>query len=381
MDDSLLNTKLYIPPVPPELVSRPHLIERFNAGLHRKLTVISAPAGFGKTTLLTEWSHLEADDSSNRAIAWLSLDTDDNDPNRFWLYFIAALQTIQPTIGERCQSMLQSPSPPPTKSILTILINEISSLSRTVVLILDDFHVIVSQQIQEDIGFLLDHLPPQIRLIISSRMDPALPLASLRGRGQLSELRTADLRFTPDETSTFLNTVMALGLSDESVTALGDRTEGWIASLQMAAISMQGREDISDFIRDFSGTHHYIMDYLTEEVLQRQESNTRSFLLRTSILERLSGPLCDAVTARGDSQGSLDQLAASNLFLVPLDDDRRWFCGKKIDDMRWLRNFRFSLEFGHFSACDGRKGGIGRKFDNPSSVYCQKRSQGQKQYY
>lgn len=327
MDPSLLTTKLYIPPVPPELVSRTRLIERLASGTHRKLTLVSAPAGFGKTTLLSEWIHQKTDiDSNTRSpFTWLSLDRDDNDPIRFWTYFIAALQKILPSLGESCLKMLQSPNRIQIDSILTTLINEIDNKPEAPTIILDDYHLIETISIHESIDFLLEHLPPQSHLVIAGRADPPLPLARLRGHGQLNELRTSDLRFTLEETAAFFNESMALGLSEENVTMLESRTEGWIASLQMAGVSMQGRDNITDFIKDFSGTHHYIMDYLTEEVLQRQQQEIHSFLLTTSILDRMNGPLVDAVTGQHDGQEKLEQLASANLFLVPLDNERKWF--------------------------------------------------------
>lgn len=327
MDTSLLMTKLYIPPITPELVSRPRLIERLIAGIHRKLTLVSAPAGFGKTTLLSELTRQETGWTSKTRpnFAWLSLDRDDNDPIRFWTYVIGALQTIQPNIGESCLGMLQSPNRVPVESILTTLINDIDNKLVDFVLVLDDYHLIETRSIHEAMGFLIDHLPSQSHLVIAGRADPPLSLARLRGRGQLNELRTTDLRFTSEEIATFFNQVMALDLTDENVTALENRTEGWVASLQMAGASMQGRDDIPGFIKAFSGTHHYIMDYLTEEVLQRQEQNVQSFLLKTSILERVNGPLANAVTCNKDGQERLEQLASANLFLIPLDDERKWF--------------------------------------------------------
>ncbi len=327
MDTSLLNTKLYIPPIPPEIVSRSRLIEHLTAGLHRKLTLISAPAGFGKTTLLSEWIHEESGwtTMTRPKFAWLSLDRDDNDPIRFWSYIIGAIQTIQTDVGKSCLKILQSPNPVVAESFLTILINDIDDRLEDFVLVLDDYHLIETKTIHQAMVFFIDHVPPQLHLVIAGRTDPPLLLARLRGSGQLDELRTTDLRFTSEETATFLNQVMALHLTDENITTLENRTEGWIASLQMAGASMQGRDDISNFIKGFSGTHHYIMDYLTEEVLQRQEQHIQSFLLKTSILECLSGSLANVVTGGNDGQERLEQLASANLFLVPLDDDRKWF--------------------------------------------------------
>ena len=341
MSTPILATKLYIPPPRPKVVLRPRLIERMNEGLHRKLTLISAPAGFGKTTLVSEWVanlrftsddlRLDAAKESqivNRKseiknqIAWLSLDEGDNDPTCFLAYLVAALQTIAATIGEGVLAVLQSPQPPPTESILTALLNEITTIPDNFILVLDDYHVIEAKPVDTALTFLLEHLPPQMHLVIATREDPPLPLARLRARGQLTELRAADLRFTPGEAATFLNQVMDLGLSAEEVTSLETRTEGWIAGLQLAALSMRGREDVAGFIRAFAGDNRYIVDYLVEEVLQRQPERVRSFLLQTSILDRLSGPLCDAVTDQEEGNVLLETLERGNLFVVPLDDKR-----------------------------------------------------------
>jgi len=318
----ILQTKLYIPPLRPELVSRPRLIERLNAGLHRKLTLVSAPAGFGKTTLVSEWVA-----GCERPAAWLSLDGGDNDPARFLAYLIAALQTIAPSIGEGVLGVLQSPQPPPTESILTALLNEITTIPNNFVLVLDDYHVIDSKPVDEALTFLLEHLPPQMHLAIATREDPSIPLARLRARGQLTELRVADLRFTPSEAAGFLNQVMGLNLSAEEIAALETRTEGWIAGLQLAAISMQGHQDTTSFIKSFTGSHHFVLDYLVEEVLQQQTEGIQTFLLRTSILDRMCGPLCEAVlrTPTGSGQDNLAGLERANLFLVPLDNERLWY--------------------------------------------------------
>jgi LuxR family maltose regulon positive regulatory protein len=318
----LLQTKLYIPPLRPEMVSRPRLTERLNAGLHRKLTLVSAPAGFGKTTLLSEWAA-----SCGRPVVWLSLDKGDNDPACFWAYSIAALQTVRADMGETALAMLRSSQPPPIEAILTALINEMAERPEALALILDDYHVIEAEPIHDGLTFLLDHLPPQMHLVIASRADPPLPLSRLRGRSHLTELRTADLRFTPDEAASFLNQVMGLSPSAEDVAALEARTEGWIVGLQMAALSMRGREaeHIAGFIATLTGSHRYILDYLTDEVLLRQPEDVQTFLLQTSILDRLTGPLCDAVTDQDNSQEMLEQLEAVNLFIVPLDDERRWY--------------------------------------------------------
>jgi LuxR family maltose regulon positive regulatory protein len=325
MDTPLLKTKLYIPPVRPELVPRPHLIERLNAGLYRKLTLVSAPAGFGKTTLLSEWVA-----GCERPVAWISLDGDDNDPVRFLAYFVAALQTIEANTGESVLNAFHASQPPPMESLLTTLVNEIAAIPDPFALVLDDYHLISAQPIHDALTFLLDHFPPQIHLVIATRADPPLPIARLRGRGQLTELRQTDLRFTLDEDAKFLNQVMGLALSADDITVLASRTEGWIAGLQMAAVSMQGQEDVGGFIQALTGSDRYILDYLVEEVLQRQPDSVQTFLLQTSILDRLTGSLCDTVVGQVgnlsyDGQATLERLERANLFIVPLDNERRWY--------------------------------------------------------
>jgi LuxR family maltose regulon positive regulatory protein len=322
MSTPILATKLYIPAPRPKVVFRPRLIQRLNEGLHRKLTLISAPAGFGKTTLVSEWVA-----GCERPSAWLSLDEGDNDPTRFLAYLVAALQTIAANIGKGVLGMLQSPQPPPAESILTALLNEITAMPDNLVLILDDYHVIDAKPIDHALTFLLEHLPPQMHLVIATREDPQLPLARLRVRDQLTELRVTDLRFTPSEAAEFLNQRMGLNLSAEDITALEVRTEGWIAGLQLAAISLQGHKDATSFIKSFTGSHHFVLDYLVEEVLQQQSESVQTFLLRTSILDRLCGPLCDAVLLDPSASGqeTLAYLEHANLFIVPLDNERRWY--------------------------------------------------------
>ena len=281
---SILATKLYIPPPRAKIVLRPRLIEQLNEGLDCKLTLISAPAGFGKTTLVSEWIA-----SCGRPVAWLSLDEGDNEPTRFLTYLIAALQTIAADIGTGVLPMLQSPQPPSSESILTSLLNEIVTIPDSFLLVLDDFHVIDAKPVENALVFLIEHLPPQMHLVIATREDPPLPMARYRAKGQLTELRTADLRFTSSEAAEFLNQVMNLNLTAEDITALETRTEGWIAGLQMAAISMRGLPDVSSFIQSFTGSHRFVLDYLLEEVLHRQPDEVQAFLLRTSILDRLCG--------------------------------------------------------------------------------------------
>ncbi|MBI5034404.1 MAG: tetratricopeptide repeat protein [Chloroflexi bacterium] len=325
MSTSIIATKLYIPPLRPKVVLRPHLFERLDEGLHRRLTLISAPAGFGKTTLVSEWIAGCLRLESKVRVAWLSLDEGNNDPTRFLTYLIAALQTIAPHIGEGVLHVLQSTPPPSTESMLTTLLNEITNISDNFILVFDDYHVVDAKSVDDALAFLIEHLPPQMHLVIATREDPHLPLAQLRVRGQLTELRAVDLRFTHAEAAEFLNQVMGLDLSAENIAALETRTEGWIAGLQLAALSMQGREDIASFIRAFAGSHRFVLDYLVEQVLQRQSEHIRSFLLQTAILDRLCAPLCNAVTEQEDSKKMLDVLERSNLFLIPLDDQRQWY--------------------------------------------------------
>jgi LuxR family maltose regulon positive regulatory protein len=319
----LLETKLYVPRLRRGLVARPRLIERMSRGAESKLTLISAPAGFGKTTLLAEW--LAAAPAGDRSVAWLSLDPGDNQPASFWTYLVAALQTVAPGVGAKALSLLQRPQPPPIETILATLLNELGAVPTDVVLVLDDYHVIDAHDTQDGVAILLEHLPPQVHVVITTRADPALPLARLRARGELVEIRAADLRFTPDEAAAYLNEVMGLGLAAGDVAALEGRTEGWIAALQLAALSMQGRDDVAGFIAGFAGDDRYIVDYLVEEVLHRQPEHVRSFLLETSILARMTGPLCDAVTGQDGGKAMLEALDRGNLFLVPLDDRRRWY--------------------------------------------------------
>ena len=319
----LLETKLYVPRPPRGLVARPRLGERMSRGAESKLTLVSAPAGFGKTTLLAEW--LASDPAREQSVAWLSLDQADNQPLSFWPYLIAALQTVAPGVGASALSFLQESQPPPIETVLAPLLNELSAVPNDIVLVLDDYHEVDTHDIQGGMAFLLEHLPHQVHLVVTTRADPALPLARLRARGELVEIRAADLRFTSDEVAAYLNEVMGLDLAALDVAALDGRTEGWIAALQLAALSMQGRDDVAGFIATFSGDDRYIVDYLVEEVLHRQPDHVRSFLLQTSILGLLSGPLCDAVTGLDGGKAMLEALDRGNLFLVPLDDRRRWY--------------------------------------------------------
>jgi LuxR family transcriptional regulator, maltose regulon positive regulatory protein len=321
---SILATKLYMPPPRPQIVLRPRLIERLNAGLRHKLILLSAPAGFGKTTLLSNWL---AD--GVYPAAWLSLDVGENDPARFLGYLVAAVQTLAPDVGAGVMAALYSPQPPSIEALLTTLINDLAGLSDPFLLVLDDYHVIEAQPVDQALTFVLEHLPPQLHLVLATREDPHLPLARLRAQGQLSELRAADLRFTPEEAGEFLTQVMGLQLTTEDVAALERRTEGWIAGLQLAGLSLQGQPDAARFIASFSGSHRFVLDYLVEEVLQRQPERIQRFLLQTSILERLCGSLGDAVLGEpagsGSGQATLEYLEHANLFLIPLDHERQWY--------------------------------------------------------
>jgi LuxR family maltose regulon positive regulatory protein len=332
----LLTTKLYIPPLRSELVIRSRLVERLDRGLSRTpgVTLISAPTGFGKSTLVVEWLR-----QLDRPVGWLSLDEADNDPVRFLTYFVAACRQISVDIGQTAENILQAQGSQASapELLLTTLINDFSLTftsasgpTQSAILVLDDYHMITNGAIHNLLTFLLDHLPHPLHLLITSRVDPPLTLARLRARGQLTELREADLRFTSGEVITFLHQVMNLQLSPEEIAALETRTEGWIAGLQLAALSMQGMTDHSGFIHTFTGSHRYIMDYLVEEVLHRQPEEIQQFLLQTSLLERLSGPLCDAVLGQGEhpttsGQKLLEQLETANLFIIPLDSERRWY--------------------------------------------------------
>ncbi len=354
MSGDLLQTKLYVPRLRPFLVPRHHLIEKLNQGLQQgcKLTLISAPAGFGKTTLVSEWvnQNQKAEDREQKngqgtihpsafhllssQVAWFSIDKNDNDPARFLTYFIAALNQaagIETAVGERALKLLKSPQPPLTEAILTSLINEIAAIPESPIFILDDYHLIESSPIDEALTFFLDHLPPQSHLVIITRVDPALPLARLRARGQLLELRAADLRFTSAEAAQFLNREMELNLTAEDIAALETRTEGWIAGLQLAAHALQGSnsrqggKDKSEFIQSFTGSHRFVVDYLIEEVLEQQSDPVQTFLLETAVLSKLTASLCNTLLDQDNGQEILEKLDQANLFIIPLDEERRWY--------------------------------------------------------
>lgn len=323
--DTLIRTKLHLPFIRPELVPRPRLQEQIAQGLRGPLTLITAPAGFGKTTLVASCIA-----SCGSTVAWLSLDKDDNQAGRFLSYLVAALQEADNTIGSEAAQLLAAAQQAPPEAVLTSLINDLDTTGRDIVLVLDDYQFIKSQAVHEEVAFLLEHCPKTFHLVIATRSDPPLPLTRLRARGQTVELRAADLCFTEPEAAQFLNDVMGLHLDPGSVAVLEERTEGWIAGLQMAALSMRNHEDVPGFIEGFSGTNRYILDYLLEEVLASQSPEIQRFLLYTSILERLTAPLCDAVLAndegfKSQSASILEYLERANLFLVPLDDERIWY--------------------------------------------------------
>jgi len=316
----ILSTKLYIPASRQGHITRQHLIEQLNSSGHRKLTLISAPAGFGKTTVLSAWI-----ETLERSVAWLSLDANDSDPTRFLVYLVAALQTLEPSVGESILEQIHAGQLTSPDTLLTVLLNDIDTTLPHFSLILDDYHTIDSTIVDGMLNFLVDHLPPQMHLVIATREDPQLPLARLRVRDQLTELRTADLRFTVQESAQFLESMTGISFSPKDIQALEARTEGWVAGLQMAALSLQGRSDTSAFIQAFTGSHRFVLDYLIEEVLERQPDHIQTFLLQTAILDRLNDGLCDAVTDQSNSQIILDSIERGNLFIISLDDERQWY--------------------------------------------------------
>jgi len=318
----LLTTKLYVPRARPGLVPRSRLLERLDAGAAARLTLLSAPPGFGKSTLLAEWSR--AATAAPRRVAWLSLDAGDSDPGSFWSYVVASLEPVVPGLHEACQELADA-GQVPTPEAITVLLNELAGVSDDVWLILDDFHLVQNSDVTDGVRFLLEHLPPQVHVLISTRVDPDLPLSRWRGRGELVELRAADLRFNRDEAADYLRDATGLELAATDVDALGERTEGWIAALQLAAVSLRGRADATSFIERFAGDDRYIVDYLMDEVLAHQPDDVRAFLLRTAVLDRLTGALCDAVTGLEGGADTLARLERANLFVVPLDDQLVWF--------------------------------------------------------
>jgi LuxR family maltose regulon positive regulatory protein len=318
--EELLSTKATIPRVRRGFLVRSRLLKALDEVMGRELTLVCTPAGFGKTTLLADWAN-----RVTRPVAWLSLDPDDSDPVRFWRYVAAALDRAGVAVGDRVGSLLEAPKGVSSDGVVTALLNELETLPDEVALVFDDYHVIDSRPVHDGMTSLVSHLPPHMHILIASRSDPPLPLARLRTRGQIAELRAADLRFTPEESAAFLREVWGLDLSPEAVVALESRTEGWAVGLQLAALSLRDHPDPDSFLDAFTGTHRYVLDYLSEEVLERQPDPVRTFLVRTSILERLSGPLCDAVNQGSDGRDMLEDLERANLFLVPLDEERRWY--------------------------------------------------------
>lgn len=320
MNAPILTTKLFIPPLRENLIPRSHLIEKLNKSTAYPLTLISASAGSGKTTILSEWVA-----KNDRPVVWISLDPGDNDPVLFLIYFINAVRTIREKFGEEALAMLGSSQAVPLRTILTNLINEVSELAENFTLICDDYHVITDPRTNELITYMIDHMPPQMHLIFASRIDPMWPLARYRARNQLFEIRDQDLRFSLEEAAEFLNHTMDLNLSVEDVKALEERTEGWVAGLQLAALSLQGQSDIPGFVKAFTGSQIYVAEYLVEEILRQQPEDVQSFLLQTSLLERLNASLCEAVSGCVDGQAILMSLHRGNVFVIPLDHEGRWF--------------------------------------------------------
>jgi len=322
MVSPLITTKLYIPKPRQGLVSRPALLKRLSEGLGGRLTLISASSGYGKTTLMAEWI---ATQGNNYPVAWISLDEGDNDPVRFLSYLIAALQNVQDGLGQDSRAMMQGAQNPLDTAILSLLVNELSAVPNDFVIVLEDYHVLNTQEIHQMMIFLIEHLPTKMHLVILTRADPHFPLARLRGRGDLTEIRVKDLRFSREDATVFLHEMTGLNLSEENVRILMDRTEGWITGLQLAALSMHGRENFSSLITTFGSGHDYIVDYLIEEVLERQPDNLKMFLLQTSILSRLNGDLCDALTGQHDGEATLEHLEKANLFVSSLGGEYRWY--------------------------------------------------------
>ncbi|MBN2115492.1 MAG: AAA family ATPase [Anaerolineales bacterium] len=324
MNNRFLETKFHIPPWRAGGLARPRLLERLQGGLdeRRKLTLVSAPAGYGKTTLVAEWLYSIAD---NSRIAWLSLDESDNDLSRFLGYWVASLRRANESLGTNAQNLLDMPQLPPLDSFLDGLINDLSALEDLMLLVLDDYHLIGNPKIHEALEYFLDHQPPQVHLVVTTREDPPFPLARMRARGQMTEIRVDDLRFTSQEAGQFFNQSMKLQLTPQLVDDLESRTEGWAVGLQLAGLALQSLPDPQEFIETFRGSHRYVLDYLAEEVLRQQGEDIRRFLARTSILERLNASLCNALTERSDSQAVLTRLEHSNLFIIPLDNERNWY--------------------------------------------------------
>ena len=320
MDTPILLSKLYVPKIRTELVTRPRLLDKLNEGLSGKLTIVSSPAGFGKTTLLSQWVK-----STTLPVGWVSLDEGDNDLTLFLAYLVAALQQVYDGVDDTAISLLRSPQPGVVNAALVVLLNQIERFPDKFLLVLDDYHLIDSKKVHQAMDFIISHLPIHMHLILVTRADPPLHLARYRGQGQLTELRMGDLRFSQDETLEFFAKFFKGEITVKDILRLYTCTEGWITGLQMATVSMQGRNDISEFVNSFSGSHRYILDYLFEEALKQQPEEVHTFLFQTSILERLNGSLCNAVAGREDSQEILDRLEKANLFIIPLDEERCWF--------------------------------------------------------
>ena len=318
--EELLATKVAIPRVRTGNLDRSRLLAKLDEALARELILVCTPAGFGKTTLLAGWAH-----AATHPVAWLSLDAGDSDPSRFWRYVAAALDRAGIQLDQLIGPPVEGRRATSSDDLVVAVVNALESFPHHVALVLDDYHAVTSEAVHETMASVLEHPPGPLRLVIASRSDPPLPLARLRARNQLAELRATDLRFTADESAAFLREVWGLELSPQAVAVLEARTEGWAVGLQLAALSLREHPDPATFLDAFSGSHRYVLDYLTEEVLERLPEHLRSFLLQTSILERLTGPLCDAVTGGTDGQRVLEQLERANLFLVPLDDERRWY--------------------------------------------------------
>ena len=326
MSGPLLTTKFHLPSRRADVVSRPALIERLNAGLSGKLTLVTAPAGFGKSTLIADWIISGLSTTYQERTTWLSLDRADNTPPQFWTYLVAAFQRVNPAIGKTFQTAFQAAAPlPPIEIALTSLINEIALDTRPLLVGLDDYHEITNPKIHQGLAFLIENLPSNLHLVILSREDVPFPVSRYRVNGQLTEIRAADLRFSQRESVTLLNDLFALSLSPDDVEALNARTEGWVAGLQLAALSLQSTDDKPGFVQAFAGSHRFLTDYLIDEVLVRQTEAIQKFLWRTAILERFSAEVCDALIEEGDSRQILRQLEQANLFIIPLDDERHWF--------------------------------------------------------
>ncbi len=341
MGTTLLATKFFIPPIRPGTIPRARLVDKLKAAVHSSLILVSAPAGYGKTTLLSAWIH-----SNHPPIpaAWLSLEETENDPLSFWQYFISALQTMNSNFGETSLRLLRSSQPPPIQTTLSLLINDIADIGGDRFLVLDDYHFIQNITVHRGLEFFIDHMPPGMHLIVATRIDPLLPLPRLRGKGVISEIRTDDLRLTLDEAVILLSTLGAPILPTEDIKALNAKTEGWAVGLKMAVLSMISATNIGKFVSDFTGSHRYVMDYLIEEVLDKQPEDVRKFLLQTSVLDRLNGPLCDMVTGGNNGNNMLEHIEKTNLFVVPLDNSRQWYRYEHL--FGELLRHRLEMEYG-----------------------------------